>query len=261
MAAAYQLDLTTMPSMVLPRATVEQKEKAYNAWRRAFLRGEDYDLEAPVYQACDVLKQVYREANPRINALRKDLGAAVFQALEMPGSTPLRVGRCLVWSTGGALLIELPSGRRLCYMNPRITQEVIAEPEREPWIARSVTYATARGRSWIRTKAWDGLFVENVVQAVANDVLRATALRLHAYTLEVPAIRAYLETLEAPERTALVLQVHDEICLDVPVGSLSEATLREIMCEPKRRPDTGTVWSMGLPLAADTWINFRYGKR
>ena len=262
MAAGYQMDLDPLAEIVLPRATEEQKEKAYKAWRRAFLRGEDYDLEPRVYQACDVLKQVYRTTNNRIDQFRKDVGAAVVGAIEQPNQAVFKVGRCQIWCTGAYLIIELPSGRRLLYADPKIFVE--AEPDIEggkPWIRKVVTYVTARGKSWRRERAWDGIFVENIVQAIANDVLRATRIELHRDTLRVPEIAAYLQTLPPEERTAIVLCVHDEICLDVPRGSYPEERMRRIMCAPKCNFDTGVIWSTGLPLAADLWTNFRYGKR
>ena len=106
----------------------------------------------------------------------------------------------------------------------------------------------------MREKMWAGLAVENIVQAVANDVLRAAMLRVHADTLTVPSIAAYLATLPSNARTAINLHVHDEICLDVPKGSYSKERFREILTQ---RPS----WATDLPIAADLWTNIRYGKR
>lgn len=261
MAAGYQMDLEPLAEIVLPRATPEQRAKAYKAWRRAFLTAEDYDLEPKVYQACDVLKQVYRATNKRIDQFRKDVGTAVKDAIQAPNVASFRVGRCRIASNGAFLIIELPSGRRLLYAQPQLHREVKPDPEGgKPWVTEVVTFTTARGKSWRRERAWDGVFVENIVQAIANDVLRATKLALDEDTARVDAIHDYLETLPEDERTAIVLCVHDEICLDVPKGSYSKERMLAQMCAPKYRLD-GTVWSAGLPLAADVWINERYGKR
>jgi DNA polymerase len=255
MAAGYQMDLEPLADIVLPRATPEQKAKAYKAWRRAFLLAEDYELEPKVYQACDVLKQVYRETNKKIDQLAHDIDAAVKGAIKAPNVFVANVARCKIWSTGAFLIIELPSGRRLLYAQPQIIVETQPQVDGEkPWVTETVTYSTARGRNWRRERAWSGLFIENIVQAIANDVLRAGMLRVHKDTLTVPAIASYLATLPEDERTAICLHVHDEIVLDVPVGSYPKARLMEVCCQLE-------PWMAGLPMAADGWVNFRYGKR
>ncbi len=255
MAIAYQMDLEPLAAIVLPTATPEQLEKADRMWRRAFLTGEDFELERDVYMACDILKQAFRTANPAINQMRYDLNTAILEAVADKNGTVYHVARCAVWCNASFLVIELPSERRLLYASPMLKEELIEDPDGgRAWKSRYVTYSTVRGRSWPRERAWSGLFVENIVQAIANDVLRAAMLRVHDDTLTVPAIVKYLETLEPYARTAISLHVHDEIGLDVPKGSYSEARFLSVI--KKLEP-----WMVGLPIAADLWTNFRYGKR
>jgi DNA polymerase bacteriophage-type len=255
MAIAYQMDLEPLATIILPTATPEQLEKANKAWERAFLKGEDFELERPVYMACDVLKQAFRTANPAINQMRYDLNTAILEAVADKNGTVYNVARCQVWCNASFLVIQLPSGRRLLYAAPQLKQEEIEDPlGGKSWKSRYVTYLTVRGRSWRRERAWSGLYVENVVQGTANDILRAAMLRIHDDTLTVPAIVAYLQTLEPYARTAICLHVHDEIGLDLPKGSYPEERFRAILTA--REP-----WMAGLPVAADTWINPRYGKR
>jgi DNA polymerase len=254
MAATYQMDLTPLADLVLPRATEDSLKKAHKAWRRAFLTGEDYLLEPRVYQACDVLKQTYRKANAKINAVRHDVDNAVKTAVREPGRA-FAVARCMIWSTSTWLIIALPSGRRLLYANPRIESETLKDPDTgEPVFREWLSYATARGKTWRREKSWSGLFIENIVQAVANDVLRIGLLRVHDDTLTVPAIVAYLATLDPEERTAISLHVHDEIVLDAPIGSYS---LERLIARATKL----AKWAAGLPLAAAGWTGGRYGKR
>ena len=255
MAIAYQMDLEPLAGVVLPTATTEQLEKANTAWERAFLRGEDFELERDTYMACDVLKQAFRVANPAVNKMRYDLDTAIKEAVADKNGTVYNVARCQVWCNASFLVIQLPSGRRLLYASPILKQEEIEDPlGGKKWTSRYVTYLTVRGRSWGRERAWSGLFVENVVQATANDVLRATMLRVHDDTLTVPAIAEYLQTLEPYARTAISLHVHDEIGIDVPKGSYSEERLLSVM--KVKEP-----WMTGLPVSADTWCHERYGKR
>jgi len=255
MSIAYQMDLEPLAGIILPTATPEQLEKANTAWERAFLKGEDFELERDVYMACDVLKQAYRAANPAINKMRYDLNTAILEAVADKNGTVYHVGRCAVWCNASFLVIELPSGRRLLYASPQIKTEEIEDVDGgRAWVSRYVTYSTVRGRSWRRERAWAGLFVENIVQAIANDVLRAAMLRVHDDTLTVPEIKAYLDTLEPYARTAISLHVHDEIGLDVPKGSYPEARFLAVLKQKES-------WMAWLPIAADLWTNPRYGKR
>lgn len=254
MAISYQMDLEPIADIVLPSATPEQMMKAERAWRRAFLSGEDFELDKRTYMACDVLKQQYRTANSAIDQLRKDIDVATKNAVASPGKV-FHVGRCTIWAETSMLIIQLPSGRRLLYIAPQIKSEQIEDPEGgRPWTSSYITYATFRGKFWRREKAWSGLFVENIVQAIANDVLRAAMLRVHADTLSVPAIRDYLMTLPEAARTAISLHVHDEAVLDIPKGSYPVDRFRRILTAKE-------AWMEGLPIAADIWVNERYGKR
>jgi DNA polymerase len=255
MAIAYQMDLEPLAAIILPTATLEQLEKADRAWGRAFLKGEDFELDRNTYMACDVLKQAFRTANPAINKMRYDLDTAIKEAVADKNGTVYHVARCKIWCNASFLVIELPSSRRLLYAAPILKQEEVEDPlGGKKWTSRYVTYLTVRGRSWRRERAWSGLFVENIVQATANCVLRAAMLRVHDDTLTVPAIAAYLQTLEPYARTAVSLHVHDEIGIDVPKGSYSEERLLSVL--KVKEP-----WMAGLPVSADTWHHERYGKR
>jgi DNA polymerase bacteriophage-type len=254
MAIAYQMDLDPLPDIVLPTATPEQLFRAERNWRRAFLSGEDFGLEKRVYMACDVLKQQYRTANSAIDQLRKDVDVATKNAIENRGSV-YHVGRCTIWAESSMLIIQLPSGRRLLYVAPELKSELVEDPEGgEPWKSSYITYMTFRGKFWQRERAWSGLFVENIVQACANDVLRAAMLRVHADTLTVPAVRDYLMTLPPEARTSISLHVHDEIVLDLPISSYPIDRFKRVIT-------TKEPWMDGLPITADTWSYPRYGKR
>ena len=254
MAASYNIDLDTLPALILPDADEDSRKKAFKAWRRAFLRAEDFDLEPEVYQACDVLKQKYREANDAINQMRHALGASV-RSVILDHDKNFFVAKCQIWCSCDWLIIQLPSGRRLLYANPKIETEVDTDVETgKTQIREYVTYLTARGKSWHRERAWSGLFLENIVQASANDILRNGLRAVHEDALKTPAIAAYLNGRDADERTAIVLHVHDEIVVEVPVGSYPVARLVEMMCN-------SSPWAAGMPIMAEGWHGPRYGKR
>lgn len=254
MAAGYNIDLDTLPALILPSADPDALKRAYKAWRRAFLRAEDFGLEADVFAACHVLVQKYRAANENINQMRHDIGNAVSGAIKEPGKG-YNVARCAIWVHGGFLIIKLPSGRRLLYASPQIGYETEVDPDTGKETRREfVSYLTARGKSWHRERAWAGLFLENIVQGSANDILRIGLRAVHARTLRIPAIADALRAADIDERTAIVLHVHDEIVVEVPIGSFTEKDLHETITAP-------IPWCADLPLMADTWHGPRYGKR
>jgi DNA polymerase len=257
MSAVYNMDLDSLPELVLPRAKPEHLKKAHTNWRRAFMKGEDYELEPRTYMACDVLKQVYREANSNISKMTRAIDDATKTAVKSPG-TLFSIARCKIWRQGTWLIIELPSGRRLLYSNPEILVEKEVDPETgRTTTYESVTYMSARGMQWSREKVWSGLFVENIVQAVANDVLRAAQLDVQVWAERDPIASAYLAKLGADECTPIVLHVHDELTVELPPGILSLQKLISLMTTGAQlnRP-----WMKGLPLAAAGWTGPRYKK-
>jgi len=256
MAATYRLDLDTLPALVLPRAPANQLAKAERAWERAALLGDegDFGLEREVYMACDILKQAYRTGNSEIFKVGHELGQAVIDAIKHPG-VAYAVARCRVWRSNTALLIELPDGSRLTYFGASVHEERVTDGITGKVSVREYTsYLTARGMQWRREKAWAGLYWNNVTQAIANRLLRAAMLRVHADTLTVPAIAAYLARLPAHARTAIALRVHDSLTLDVPKGSYS---LERMIGQMNILP----TWAAGIPIATSGWVNPRYGKR
>jgi DNA polymerase len=235
MAANYGLDLSTLPDLVLPSAGETRIRLAEEAYAKS---PEHYGLDEAVWIACHVLVQSYRAANPAIDQFKKDLGKAVQHALMIRGSLRT-VGRFVrVWADAEVLTIELPSGRRLLYWKPKVEAKVTRDPETGEEKSQLVTtYLRSRGPRMFRNVAWAGLFVENVVQAIANDVLRAGLLEV-----------------EKRFPGTVVLHVHDEIACEVVPGTMTKKDLEEAMC-------VMPSWAAGLPIAAKGWENERYGKR
>lgn len=251
MAAQYNMDLDSIAALVLSFATAEQLKKADRMWRKAFLKGEDFGLEPDTYRACDVLKQVYREAEKRITQVRYDIDKAVHGAMENPG-TAFKAAKSIIFRTSSNLTIVLPSGRRLLYWRPEyinlreIDPETLEETER-----RTLTFMTPRGKSWVREKAWNGLFFNNIDQGTCADILRAGLIGVHKDTLTVEAIARYLHTLPPEQRTAIVLHVHDAVTTDTPIGSYSLKRQQAAMIN-------ASPWAKGFPLAASGWVGPRY---
>lgn len=255
-AAGYNIDLDALVPLVLPRAEAKLVAKAERAYRRAVLEGNDWALSKETYVACDILKQLFRLKLKATNDVRHAVDKAVRNAVRDPGC-PYYTARCTIWSDRNALTIQLPNGDRLYYWSPLLHQvEYVdpTDPHKVVQIREHITFNTARGKGWHLEKAWAGLFLENIVQAVANRILRDGALAVHADTLTIPEIVAYLDTLPEEERTAIVLRIHDALTLDVPVGSYTPERLATKMSGASK-------WAEGCPIAAEGWANPRYGKR
>lgn len=257
MSVGYNIDLATLVPLVLPRADAKQLAKAERAYRRAVLEANDFGISKEVYVACDILKQKFRTSLKKTNDVRLDVDRAVRNAVREPG-TAYQAARCTIWYDRTTLIIQLPNGDRLYYWGAQLHTTKYTDPTDPHGVEQTrehITFYAARGKNWRQEKAWAGLFLENIVQAVANRILRDGARAVHADTLTVPSIAAYLETLPLAERTAIVLRIHDALTLDVPVGSYSVGRLCEMMCGASKH------WAAGCPITATGWVHYRYGKR
>lgn len=117
------------------------------------------------------------------------------------------------------LFMTLPSGRRLCYVKPRLEDNRFGRKE--------LTYeGVGESKRWTRISTYGPKLVENAVQAISRDILALSMLRLRNAGFEI------------------VMHIHDEAVLEVPIGSSSVNEVCDLM---GIAPD----WADGLPLRAD----------
>lgn len=160
----------------------------------------------------------WRQANPHVVQLWADVEEAAIAAITSRQTIRLRNLRFTVES--GILFIELPSGRRLAYVQPRLGEN--------RWGGTSITYTgTITARKWGHLETYGGKLVENIVQAIARDLL---VVGMHAVA-------------EAGHQ--IVMHVHDEIVIEEPENSGFTVT---DACE---LISTLPAWAQGLPLDAD----------
>lgn len=184
-----------------------------------------YGLPEKTFIACDAIKRLWRRAHPAIESYWKALENTVIAAIQSPGIT-LDCRKLKVRCDGAWLRIGLPSGRALCYVFPKVKNDKI-----------SFTGMSQYTHTWTSVGTYGGKLFENVVQAVARDVL--------AYPMPKAEAAGY----------EIVLHVHDELVADVPdTDDHSHEGLAAIMVE-------GLDWSHGLPLAAAGFETKRYEKR
>lgn len=136
------------------------------------------------------------------------------------------------------LYCQLPSGRKLAYHKPRLTPDVTSwgkEVMKLSYMGNNSDYK--RGpKGWLRIDTYGGRLVENVVQAVARDILAHALVNLDKAGYNV------------------VLHVHDEVVCEVPEGHGSIEELERIMAI---MPD----WAKHYPIkAAGGWRGKRYRK-
>jgi DNA polymerase len=229
MGAAFSADLGMIAERALERADDDMLASADWMWEWAGREGSTWGLDERTYRGLDCSKQAYRRSRPATAGLWKDVGSAAVYAIENPG-TVMQAARCKIWRNGGWLIVELPSGRRLMYCQPEV--------RRDKNDRASITFMSARGKQWRRIGTYGGKLVENITQAIANDILR------HAL-LKVDRLR----------RDCIVLHVHDEIVTEVPesVAHKWYDQMVNAMCEPPE-------WAEGLPLAAAGYVGRRFRK-
>lgn len=145
----------------------------------------------------------WREANPRI--------VRFWSIVENAAKSVIRTGRPVTINKGivvsyqwGMLLITLPSGRVICY--PRATLSVETNDgyrgDHEVIEYEGLNQTT---RKWQKQRTYGGKLTENIVQAIARDILGEVLLRARRAGLPV------------------VFHVHDEIIVEAPADTpLSE---------------------------------------
>jgi DNA polymerase bacteriophage-type len=108
------------------------------------------------------LVQSWRAANPHIVDFWWQVDGAVKTAIKQ--RIPVQVNNLRFLCKSGMLFIELPSGRRLSYVKPRIGENQFG--------GESVTYeGIGVAKKWERLESYGPKFVENIVQGTARDIL------------------------------------------------------------------------------------------
>ncbi len=225
-AIVYNLDLESMADAVLEVASREAREQAEGMYDWVIKKKRStFGLSRDTYIACEILKAGWRTGHPATQQLWGDVEQATLKAIASPGQV-FRVRDLAFRRDGAWLRIRLPSGRYLCYLQPRVSDK------------GEISYMGINQytRQWARIKTYGGKLVENIVQAWARDVL----------AWNMPAIDA--------AGYEIVLTVHDEIITETPdTEAFTAEGLGDMMC---RNPP----WAPHCPLAAAGFETYRYRK-
>lgn len=203
----------------------------------------------PVYvteeEAARAIK-AYREKYSTVVSMWYAMEGAAKKAIREPGAVVECCGGRVKWGMDGKkefLVCRLPSGRHLRYYRPHLYAYIDPKfGERE-----EIRYWSAGlGGVLEEQKTYGGSLVENVVQAVARDLLAAGMMNCEAAGFE------------------LILTVHDEAIAEVdPISFESDhdvrggaAMLKEFMTHLCKTP----AWAAGCPVAAEGFVSRRYRK-
>lgn len=175
---------------------------------------------------------LYRNTNRKIVGFWDDLNKAALAAVKDEGSIQT-VGDIKYTQRGGYLWCVLPSKRPLAYARPRVV-------EREtPWGSTSEAVSfegmDSFTKKWTRHELYGGLLAENVVQAVARDIMAEAMLRLEDNGYPV------------------IMSVHDELVCEVPEGFGSVAEFEKLMSQCPE-------WASSCPIDAEGYMSKRYRK-
>lgn len=170
--------------------------------------------------------QTFRDGYPEVPQYWRYMEEAFYAATKTKKRQ--QVGEVIFGYSNGATYLDLPSGRRIHYLNPRAWQGAKGI---------EIRYDGLRNGQWWTVTAWGGVLTENVVQAVSRDVLVEGMIRAEARGLKI------------------VGHCHDEIICETqgPSSGLDALALEECMSSP-------ISWARGLPLAAEGWEGERYAK-
>ena len=139
--------------------------------------------------------------------------------------------RSIFKSDGKFLQIELPSGRKLSYPNPRLILDGRDQARVVYDDNSGGRFAPCRGGYG----AYGGIWFENIVSGIARDILVEAMFRIEAAGYPI------------------VMHVHDEVVAEVPLGFGSEEQFLKLMTQ---QPS----WAPDLPIAASAWSGHRYDK-
>lgn len=265
MAQNYDVDLDPLFEPVWETAPEEFREKAVKRYERCLPSGDAKSdvLSREAWIACEIIKHSWRKANPEIAGAWKLLEQAIREAIQKPG-TIVKVLKVQYLVKHGFLWCMLPSGRCLAYASPRLKDQVWAcqKLDSGEWAPAEVMdrdiaenlqikgdvkiegdtspRATVLGvdsvtKKWRRFGLYGGLAFENIVQAIARDLLVNGMRRAEAAGYPI------------------VMHVHDEIVAEVLRGWGCLREFEEMIC-------VLPGWADGLPLTASGWRGKRYRK-
>lgn len=168
----------------------------------------------------------WRNSNPKIVQFWWDIEKAAIETIK--DHKDRQVGRIGVSFSNNTLWLQLPSGRRLAYVKPKL------QPNRFGRL--SITYeGLGQNNKWSRIETYSGKLVENITQATARDLLAEAMWRIENAGLDI------------------VGHVHDEVILEVSEDGVTVEDVCQIMNQNPK-------WADGIVLNSAGYQGFYYFK-
>lgn len=180
----------------------------------------------------ETIVRKWRLANPAIVALWADLESCAMRAIEAKKRI-VSIHKGLIFECDDMVLtIELPSGRKLFYQSPGFTVN--------QWGKKSIRYKgmDQTTKQWGYVDTYGGKLTENIIQAIARDLLADAMRRVDKAGFEI------------------VLHVHDELVVEVEANENTEMYLDHICTV---MADADHVYN-GMPFTADGYLTPFYKK-
>lgn len=203
----------------------------YQGALQAYLKmSATYGVSLPEEQIQAIVK-AWRASHPRIVKFWYAMEAAAVAAVK---SEYTQSWGKLTWGKKGDwLFCRLPSGRFLAYYQPKIIIKMMPwGKKKECLVYMGVNSMT---RKWEEQVTYGGKLVENIVQAVARDILAEAIVRVEAHKYPV------------------VMHVHDEIVAEISEGFGSLKEFEDLVA-------VKPVWAEDCPITAAGWQGKRYRK-
>lgn len=210
----------------------EECGKGTKAHRKAnhpfqWSEGEDEDTITGVK-----VVDAYRTKYWRVKQMWEDQEASAIAAIQT--RVAVQCGPVRWEYKGKFLYCYLPSGRRLAYCEPQVKSQMMPWGKMKDVLSHMGVNPVTR--QWTRLTVYGGLLTENIVQAIARDLM---ACGMH---------RA-----EATGVYSIVLTVHDELIGEAPLGAGSVKEFEQLMSATED-------WAAGCPVEAEGWTGLRYRK-
>ncbi len=170
----------------------------------------------------------WRDANKKIVALWKTFEKAAKACITTGETQQLMYGIKMEYKYR-YLFITLPSGRRLSYYDAALEEDV-TNTYGPRIVYKGMDQETNK---WVKLDTYGGKLTENIVQAIARDLLYSGLLKLDAAGFNI------------------VMHVHDEAVIDGKPGQIER--VNEILAD-------APAWADGLPLGAEGFESFYYRK-
>ena len=226
----FKVDINeiTKESELRQKGKIAELALGYQGGVGALVSMGAYNMNLCESELIEIVK-AFRSSNPNIVKLWNNAQKAFIEAVKNKSVVHIDKNISFIYE-GNILFIKLPSGRRLSYIRPKIDYDNIFNKYIITY--EGIDPTTKKSK---RLTTYGGKLVENIVQAIARDVLAQSMINLKNHGFNI------------------VMHVHDEIVLEVEENVSSIEEVCEIMCKENK-------YLKGLKLKADGFESKYYKK-